>query len=85
MQQEVQRPIDVPAAGAEPATQEITVIAENGVAKKVYTVSVSVAAGDQGIEDVQRDDVQCTKVIRDGRLYLIYKGRMYDVRGQRVW
>lgn len=79
--------IDVPAAGAEPATQEITVIAENGVAKKVYTVSVSVsvAAGDQGIEDVQRDDVQCTKVIRDGRLYLIYKGTMYNVQGQRVW
>lgn len=77
--------IDVPAAGAEPATQEITVIAENGVAKKVYTVSVSVAAGDQGIEDVQGDKEQCTKVIVNGNLYIKYKGRMYDVRGQRVW
>ena len=33
------------------------------------------------IENVQRDQVQCTKVIRDGQLYLIYGGRMCDVRG----
>ena len=37
-----------------------------------------------GIEEVQRDDVQCTKVLRDGQLYLMYEGKMYDVRGQRV-
>jgi len=41
----------------------------------------------QGTKDegkVQRDDVQCTKVIRDGKLYLMYKGTMYDVQGRRV-
>ena len=40
-----------------------------------------------GVEDlvgVQGDDVQCTKVLRDGQLYLMYEGRMYDVRGERL-
>ena len=38
----------------------------------------------QGIENVQRTDVQCTKVIKDGKLYLMYKGQMYDVQGRIV-
>ena len=37
-----------------------------------------------GVEDVRRDDVRCTKVMKDGRLYLKYEGRMYDVRGHEV-
>lgn len=37
-----------------------------------------------GIEEVQRDDVPCTKVLRDGQIYLMYKGTMYNVQGQRV-
>ena len=36
------------------------------------------------IENVQKDNVQGTKVLRDGQLYLKYEGRMYDVRGVRV-
>jgi uncharacterized repeat protein (TIGR02543 family) len=32
---------------------------------------------EQGMDDVQSDKVQCTKVIRDGQLYLMYKGTMY--------
>ena len=36
----------------------------------------------QGVEDVQEDDVQGTKVLRDGRIYILYKGRMYDVLGR---
>ena len=38
----------------------------------------------QGVEDVQGDDVQGTKVLRDGRIYLRHKGRMYDVRGREL-
>ncbi len=38
----------------------------------------------QGVEDVQSDKVQTTKVLRNGQLYLMYKGQMYDVRGTRV-
>ena len=37
-----------------------------------------------GIEDVQEDNVQCTKVIENGVLYLKYKGRMYDAFGRKV-
>ena len=37
-----------------------------------------------GVEEVRRDDVQCTKVIENGVLYLMYNGTMYNVQGQRV-
>lgn len=45
---------------------------------KAYTMKPT------GVEEVQRKDVRCTKVLRNGQLYLIYKGKMYDVRGLRV-
>ena len=37
-----------------------------------------------GLDDVQGDKVQCTKVLRDGVLYLMYDGVMYDVQGKKV-
>ena len=37
-----------------------------------------------GIENVQRDNVQCTKVIENGVMYLMYKGTMYNVQGSVV-
>lgn len=37
-----------------------------------------------GIDDVQRDDAQCTKVLRDGQIYLMYEGRMYDIQGNQL-
>jgi len=37
-----------------------------------------------GIDDVQRDDAQCTKVLRDGQMYLIYEGRMYSIQGNQL-
>ena len=37
----------------------------------------------ESIEDVRRTDIQCTKVLRNGQLYIMYKGRMYDVQGRR--
>jgi len=36
------------------------------------------------IDDVQRDYAQCTKVLRDGQIYLIYEGRMYDIQGNQL-
>ena len=36
------------------------------------------------IEDVQRDDVPCTKVLRNGQIYLMYEGRMYDIQGNQI-
>ncbi|MBQ6790896.1 MAG: leucine-rich repeat protein [Paludibacteraceae bacterium] len=37
-----------------------------------------------GLGDVQGDNVQCTKVLRDGVLYIMYNGTMYNVQGQRL-
>ncbi len=37
-----------------------------------------------GVWEVQSDNVRCTKVIHDGKLYLMYKGTMYNVQGRRV-
>lgn len=36
------------------------------------------------VDHVQRDDAQCTKVMRDGQLYLLHNGRMYNVQGQMI-
>ena len=36
------------------------------------------------IENVQRDNVQGTKVLRDGQLYIMYNGTEYNVQGVRV-
>ena len=38
----------------------------------------------EGIDNVQRGNVQSTKVIENGQLYLKYEGRMYDVQGAVV-
>ncbi len=37
-----------------------------------------------GIEDVQGDNVQCTKVIRDGQLLIIKDNRTYNAQGQLI-
>ena len=51
-------------------------------------VKVSLLSGDQGgttgLGEVQGDKVQSTKVIENGVLYIMYKGTMYDVRGQMI-
>jgi subtilisin family serine protease len=46
---------------------------------KAYKMSIPT-----GIEDVQRDKEQATKVLRNGQFYLIYDGRVYNAQGQRV-
>ena len=38
----------------------------------------------EGIEEVDGDNVQSTKVLRDGILYILRNGRIYDGRGQLV-
>ena len=36
------------------------------------------------VEQVASDQVQCTKFIRNGQLYIMYKGTMYDVQGRII-
>ena len=38
----------------------------------------------QGIEDVQGKKVQCTKVLKDGQLYIVRDGAVYTVNGLRI-
>ena len=38
----------------------------------------------EGLMEVLRDQVPSKKVMMNGQIYLIYEGRMYDVRGKRV-
>ena len=38
----------------------------------------------EGIEDVQRSDVQCTKVIRNGVLLILRNGKTYTAQGAEV-
>ena len=49
---------------------------------------VSLLSEDQGcttgLGEVQGDKVKSTKVIENGVLYIMYKGTMYDVRGQMI-
>ena len=42
------------------------------------------AEGTEGLIDVQGDDVQRTKVLRNVQIYLIYEGRMYDIQGNQL-
>ena len=37
-----------------------------------------------GVDKVQSDQVQCTKVFENGVLYLMYNGTKYNIQGQRV-
>ena len=38
----------------------------------------------QGLKSVQNSDVRSQKVLRDGQLYLIHEGKMYNVQGAQV-
>lgn len=37
-----------------------------------------------GMDEVLTDNIQCTKILRDGQLYLMYKGEIYNLQGSRV-
>ncbi len=37
-----------------------------------------------GIEDVQSDDVQCTKVVRDGQIFILRGDKIYNAQGALV-
>ena len=52
---------------------------------KEFTVAVHDNGGTPtGVENVQTNQVQTTKILRDGQLYIMYKGTIYNVQGARV-
>ena len=56
---------------------------ENSTINKVSLLTED-QGGTTGLGEVQGDKVQSTKVIENGVLYIMYKGTMYDVRGNVV-
>lgn len=57
-----------------------------GVNRNIFFVYVHFSPTPTGVEEVTGDGLQVTgcKVLRDGQLYLMHRGRMYDVQGKRV-
>lgn len=51
---------------------------------RCFEVRVYFKEGETGLDNVQGDNGQWTKVMKDGILYLMYAGRMYDVRGEKI-
>ena len=48
------------------------------------TISFVYKPGTQGLESIQPSAISIQKVIREGQLYLIRDGKMYDVQGRRI-
>ena len=72
------------------ATQQITTLQQTlqytddaslGTLAEPYIIQLQAA---EGIEDVQGDKVQCTKVVHNGILYILRNGEKYDATGKRV-
>ena len=55
-----------------------------GGASSTTYYSTVVSCEETGVKNVESDKVQCTKVLRDGKLYILYNGIMYNVQGARI-
>ena len=49
-----------------------------------YTANYTATPKSQGINDVQGDNVQCTKVLRDGQIFILRGEKVYTITGQEV-
>ena len=56
----------------------------NGGTLDTKTVSFTTTGEPQGIEDVLSDQVQCTKVIREGQILILRGEKVYSLTGQEV-
>ncbi len=65
---------------------DVKVSSHCGSAESTPTAVTTFTTGapEQGIEEVQGDKVQSTKVLRDGQLYIVVGDKMYDARGVEV-
>ena len=57
---------------------------DSGLFHTSGTFATAGAGTATGVDNEPSDQVQSTKVLRNGHIYLIYEGRMYDVQGKRV-
>lgn len=58
----------------------------NNAPNNVISKRAKIVFGPQATTDIEnvQDNVQCTKVLRDGQLYIIRDGRTYDAQGQLI-
>jgi hypothetical protein len=75
----------------------LLMLTELGVAERIgkkgrsYLYRVRENEGEQTTEqekadsdNVQKDNVQSTKILKNGQIYIMYEGKMYDVQGRRI-
>lgn len=63
----------------------ITAKAANGSTLNTQTASFTTAGEPQGIEDVNADNLQSKKIIRDGKVFILRGDKVYTTTGQEVW
>ena len=51
---------------------------------KGMPASLRIRSTPTGVSEAPRYDVQCTKVLQNGQLYLMYEGAIFDVRGNKI-
>ena len=76
--------VKVPASGEAATEEELVVTAEDEITIKTYIISVSRAAEEQGLWDVQGNKVQSTKVLRDGQMYILRGEKTYTIVGAEL-
>ena len=60
------------------------VISAKGAPDKYVPMAIKCKEGTTDIENIPSSVTGCQKILFDGQIYLMYEGRMYDVRGTRV-
>lgn len=75
--------VKVPASGEAATEEELVVTAEDEITTKTYIISVSRAAEEQGLWDIN-DGVKATKVVRDGQMYILRGEKTYTIVGAEM-
>ncbi len=67
-------------------TYNVTITAKsaNGSTLNTETASFATTGEPQGIEDVNINDLQSKKIIRDGNVYILRRDKIYTLQGQEV-
>ena len=50
----------------------------------IYSITITPKKASQGIDDVQSDQVQSTKVLMDGMIYILHDGKIFTPTGVQV-